>query len=103
MTDTPLHAYWLSWYHHPDDGEFELHSPWWISGFTISQPQRDTIVAAVQAESEEAAWEAVHAAYDTPPTRLERRFIDELGDRVPWTDTGGRFPRADWMTWPGVS
>jgi hypothetical protein len=94
-----VNAYWLSWYHHPDDGEFELHSPWWVSGFTMSEPQRDTIVAAVQAANEETAWAIVRAAYDTTPTRLEERFCDQLDEKYaqePWTE---RFPRADWMQW----
>jgi hypothetical protein len=94
-----VNAYWLSWYHHPDDGEFELHTPWWVSGFTMSEPQRDTIVAAVQAANEETAWAKVRAAYDTPPTRLEERFCDELEGtyaQEPWTE---RFPHADWMQW----
>jgi hypothetical protein len=102
-------AWWLSWYHDTDHGEFELHTPWWISGYRFT-PRADTIVAAVPADSEEAAWEVVRTAYDTPPEKIEQRFIHELLDdenhpniREPWTDKDGRFPRADWMTWPGVS
>jgi len=93
-------GWWISWYHHPDDGPFELHTPWWVSGFTIEEPQRETIVAAVMAEDEEDAWKVVRASYDTSPTRLEQRFCDALGDREPWSAEGGRFPRADWMQWP---
>lgn len=92
-----MEAYWISWYHHPDDGSFELHTPWWISGFTMEEPQRDTIVAAVQAEDVENAWEVIHRSYDTPPTRIETRFCERLGDQPVFSD---RFPRADWMQWP---
>lgn len=92
-------GYWLSWYHSALHGEFELHTPWWISGSRI-QPWSDTIVAAVQAESEEAAWEVVRNSYDNPPETLEKRFIDVLPDgKEPWTGPEGRFPRADWMVW----
>lgn len=103
-----MRAWWLSWYAHPDDGGFTLHTPWWTSGYTMDEPPRDIIVAAVQAEDEEAAWEVVHAAYDIPPTHLERRFCDELEDREtqpsarqPWsTSENGRFVKASWMQWP---
>lgn len=105
-----MKAWWISWYHHPDDGPFELHTPWWISGFTMEEPARDTIVAAVQAEDEANAWDVVNEAYDARPARLERRFCDELEDREqqpsarePWsTPENGRFPRADWMEWKWV-
>jgi len=92
-----MESYWISWYHHPDDGPFELHTPWWVSGFTMEEIQRDTIVAAVQAESVEAAWEVIHQSYDTRPTRIETRFCEPLGDREPFSE---RFPRGDWMKWP---
>jgi len=103
-----VNAWWISWYHHPDDGEFELHTPWWVSGYTLELgAQRSVIVASVPARSEEAAWAAVEASYDTAPARLERRFCDPLEDREqqpnvhrPWSSDGGRFPRADWMQWP---
>jgi hypothetical protein len=87
--------FWLSWYAHPDDGPFELHSPWWVSGFTMEEVERSTIVAAVRAVDEEDAWEIVRASYDTPPTRLEVRFCEVLRK----TPFGSRFPRADWMVW----
>jgi hypothetical protein len=102
-----MNAYWISWYHHPDDGPFELHTPWWVSGCTLEEVQRDTIVGAVQADSEDDAWQVVYESYDTPPTRIEPRFCDKLDDeakgvsaREPWTEVDGRFPRADWMQWP---
>ncbi len=104
--ETIPRAWWISWYHDPRDGEFELHSPWWISGFTMDKPSRDIIVAAVQAPDEDAAWDVVKYAYDRTPTRLEERFIEELEDRErapsarqPWTDETGRFQHSEWMVW----
>jgi len=112
LTDIILRGYWLSWYHDPEDGPFELHTPWWISGYTVDvelHHQKEVVVAAVQAESVDDAWNVVRAAYDTSPTHLEKRFCDPLEDRPgrpnirePWTGASGRFRRADWMQWPGV-
>ena len=98
-----MHSWWISWYHHPLDSAFELHTPWWISGYTIEMDhQRSVIVAAVQAEDEEDAWRVVYAAYDHTPTHLEQRFCDELlpEDSLPWEHPGTRFELADWMRWP---
>jgi hypothetical protein len=102
-----VNAYWISWYHDPRDGAFELHTPWWVSGFTMDNPQRETIVAAVQATSEDEAWDVVREAYDASPSRLQERFCEELDDgpnqpnkTAPWsTPENGRFPQADWMRW----
>jgi hypothetical protein len=98
-------AWWISWYHDRGFGPFELHSPWWISGFTMDD--RETIVGAVQAETEKDAWEKVYASYDARPASIEERFIEELDDReqqpsarAPWgTVENGRFQHADWMVW----
>jgi hypothetical protein len=96
-----VNEYWISWYHNPEDGPFELHTPWWISGYTMGDPEKQTIVGGIRAESEEAAYEAVRASYDTPPTELEERFCEQLleGDRLPWSNPHGRFQLADWMKW----
>jgi hypothetical protein len=89
-----MNAYWLSWYHPYDIGQFELHAPWWISGERMD-PEAATIVAAVRAENEDAAKQLVVDSYDTPPD-LEWRFCDVL-DRSPFSD---RFPQtSEWMTW----
>jgi hypothetical protein len=102
-----MRAWWISWYHDPRSGPFELHSPWWISGSTLEEVSRDTIVAAVQATDEKGAWEVIYASYDNRPDSIEQRFCNELTDREeqpnarqPWsTPENGRFPRADWMKW----
>jgi len=96
-------GWWISWYHHPDDGSFELHSPWWITGYTIQEGyHRHTIVAAVMAECEDDAWDKIRDAYDADPVNLEERFCDELkeGKSLPWEHAGTRFELADWMQWP---
>jgi hypothetical protein len=96
-----VRAWWISWYADPADGPFELHTPWWISGSTMEHVQRSTIVAAVQAESEDDAWEVVREAYDADPKNLEERFCTELTDeKMPWERPGSRFQLADWMKWP---
>lgn len=90
-----MNAYWLSWWMKEADGAFELHSPWWISG---ERPDGSRpVVAAVRAESEEAAKEAVMAAYDRRPAALEWRFCEPRP--ADWSPFGSRFPRAGWMQW----
>ena len=99
MTKTPLNEYWISWYHNPEYGTFELHTPWWISGYTMGEPQKSIIVGAVRAESEEEAWATVLASYDTPPEKVTERFCDPMKAPYPWDNPHGRFQRADWMQW----
>lgn len=91
--------YWISWYHHMDDGPFEYHGPWWVSGFAFD-PDRDIIVAAIQAESEDAAWTFLQNIYDTPLEDIDRRFINEQEDDWNPLELSDRFPAADWMKWP---
>ena len=87
-------AYWLSWYTTAEHGGWELHSPWWISGYS-GDGEETIIVAAVRANSPEEAEEVVVNSYDTPPEYLRFRFNDEF-DRSPFSD---RFPQAEWMAW----
>lgn len=94
--------YWISWYHnHAKHGEFELHSPWWVSGGDLDG--NDTIVAAVEVdivredEGPEAARIAIHQAYDNPPMSLEWRFCNERD--ADWSPFCDRFPKAAWMQW----
>jgi hypothetical protein len=89
--------YWLSWWMVPENGEFELHSPWWISGSRGSDDAA-SICAAVRAESEEAAKGIVVAAHDLPPPLgIEWRFCEEMPEH--WTPFRDRFLRAAWMQW----
>jgi len=90
--------FWLSWYHRPDDGVFEIHSPWWVSGYAYDNEGNElpTIVAAVKADSEDEAWQFVNLSYDNPPDSIDARFCDEMKKSSPFSD---RFPRAEWMQW----
>jgi len=83
--------FWLSWYSPEPMSAFELHSPWWVSGYTDNET---IVVAAVRAESEEAAWASVRNAYDYPP-EMRERFIEPLTG----SPFSGRFPQANWMRW----
>jgi hypothetical protein len=86
--------FWISWYNAVPLSTFELHSPWWISGYDAND--RETMVAAVRADSEAAAWEQVRTAYDDPPTEVAERFIEDLPAGSPFS---GRFPQYGWMAW----
>lgn len=91
-----MKSYWLSWY---DTlyGKWELHSPWWVSGYRVADEAR-TICAAVRAPDEESAKRLIVMAHDEPrPRDLEWRFVDERPDD--WSPFNDRFPRADWMKW----
>jgi hypothetical protein len=89
-----LPAWWVSWYSHTPSREFELHSPWWVSG---ERSDGATVyVAAVRAVDESAAWDMIRLAYDHPAeASVEERFIEAL-DGAPFTS---RFPQASWMEW----
>lgn len=90
-----LKPFWLSWYHHENTGPFELHFPWWISGYSHDA----TIVcAAVRAEDEGMAQLRIEEAYDrTPVDPLSFRFCEERS--ADWSPFCDRFPKADWMQW----
>lgn len=90
MTD-----YWVSYYVPTDRlKDFELHSPWWVSGYTMEDRERSTVVAAIRAENETEAAAKFKAAFDSHP-EFEERFIEPLL-HTPFSD---RFPKADWMEW----
>lgn len=98
--------YWISWYHRPELGGWELNSPWWISGarqmvdrYARKEPwEEPTVVAAIRADHPEGARDHILRCYDARPDNLEWRFCEERpADWSPFTD---RFPKADWMQWP---
>ena len=86
--------FWLSWYSPTSMAEFELHSPWWVSGY--DSDGRNIVVAAVRAADDEAAFAQVRAAYDNGSGPIEERFIETLTRDTPFTD---RFRQAKWMAW----
>jgi len=90
-----MSAWWVSWYSTAPLSTFELHSPWWVSGYRCSD-DAETVCAAVRAETAEEAKAIVHASYDVPPTALEWRFAEVL-EGSPFCD---RFPQdRDWLVW----
>ena len=89
-----MNNYWISWYSPETNSEFEIHSPWWISGYSFD-PDAVILVAAIRAESEEAAWKFIRDSYDEEP-EITERFIEDLGDKTPFS---GRFPQSSWMAW----
>lgn len=89
--------FWVSWHHTDKLGEFELHSPWWVSG-QRGDDDAASICAAVQADSAQGAMNLVLKSYDETPQSLEWRFVEDRSED--WTPFSGRFPKADWMQWP---
>lgn len=87
-----MKSYWLSWWTTDEHGGFELHWPWWISGY---RDDASSICAAVRAESEDAAREIVLASYDKRPGDVEFRFVEKRPDD--WTPYNDRFKKGDWM------
>lgn len=99
-----MNEYWISWYStYEEAGSFSLTSPWWVSGWAYDRDEREesVIVAAVRAESEDAAWEVVKQAYDTYPEKgFRERFIEVLEEPYPWSREDTRFQFQDeWMEW----
>jgi hypothetical protein len=90
-------TFWLSWY--VKDEAFELHSPWWVSGYRCEEDgDTPTVCAAVRATSEDGAKAKIVAAHDDKSVQIEWRFCSDKGpDYNPFND---RFERADWMVWP---
>lgn len=91
-----MNRFWISWWAARADGSFELHSPWWFSGYRTES--ESSVCAAVIADSEEAAKEVILAAYDTRPSGLEFRFVEQKPDD--WSPFNTRFRQRDWMQWP---
>lgn len=101
LQDDDQHRWWVSWWHLCGLGEFELTSPWWISGFRDSGDgsDADSICAAVLAATPDAAREVVLSSYDVRPAALGWRFVEQMP--ADWSPFCDRFPQADWMGWPG--
>jgi hypothetical protein len=92
MTDV-VRDFWLSWYCQSPISEFELHSPWWVSGYGADDSF--IVVAAVRAADERAAFEQVRAAYDNEPEGFRERFCEPLTS----SPFSGRFLQSKWMAW----
>lgn len=84
----------VSWYNGTPLTEFELHAPWWVTGYDAEG--NETLVAAVRAKDEHAAKEQILRAYDHyAPGSLRWRFCEPL-DGEPFNS---RFPKNEWMAW----
>lgn len=91
-----MKKFWVSWFNPEDLGVFELHSPWWTSGYRGSDDAA-TICAAIRADHIEGAKDRVLRSYDVIPDDVEWRFVEERPDD--WTPFSDRFQKADWMQW----
>lgn len=102
-----MKSFWMSWYHTPELGGFELSSPWWKSGVRLVATEsgeieeHPTICAAIRADHLEGAMDRVLTGYDVRPDDVEWRFFNEKPDD--WSPFSERFPKADWMEWPPLN
>jgi hypothetical protein len=97
VVDKNLKNFWISWWHSSGIlGDFELNSPWWVSGSDPIHDDHLSICAAVKAVSEDHAIKIIEQSYDTPPV-LDPRFCGRKPND--WTPFCDRFPRANWMKW----
>ena len=88
-----MHSWWVS-FCVLDLSEFELHSPWWVSG---SSGAGSIVCAAVRAPTREGARHMIENSFDIHPGDMSFRFVEE---REPdWSPFSGRFPKARWMAW----
>jgi len=87
--------FWISWYSDIPLDQFEMHRPWWISGYDADD--RPIVCAAVPAPDEQAARLFVRRSYDNPPDDLDWRFVEERPDD--WSPFNSRFEEAKWMIW----
>lgn len=90
--------WWVRWYGLPEDS-FEYEGPWWISGYAGTEDMTPIFVAAVVADSVEAAQKVIESSYDDGPAGVhEWSFVNGRPDD--WEPFCDRFPRAKWMKWP---
>lgn len=93
--------WWIGWYGcFATLGEFALYTPWWESGITMEEPERQVYVAAVWAEDEDEIKEIIYGSYDKRPEdgAIEFRFIEQMPvDWNPRDNPSGRFSFAEWM------
>lgn len=95
-----LKKFWVSWYSPAKLGGWELHTPWWVSGYAMGDEEDvPTICAALHARDEAAAHQTIADCYDkeTKITDIEWRFVEERPDD--WSPFNSRFQRAPWMNW----
>lgn len=89
-----MRAYWVSWW--TTGPEFEIHWPWWESGYDMNG--NTSICAAICAPDEAGAEAVIYESYDVRPEKIDFRFIEAKS--AGWKPYGGensRFRKADWM------
>lgn len=90
-----MKRFWMSWYVEEDDHRPLTYPPnkavlgWWCTGYDGNG--RATLCGLIEAETEDAAQQAVFA--DWPG--IEWRFVDEM--EPGYVVTSDRFPLSDWM------
>ena len=90
-----IRRWWVRWYNCFETmGPFTLYTPWWESGFTMEEPERQIMVALIKAKSEDEAKGIIYDAYDERPDDIEFSFVDEI---EPTWKPNDRFPLATWM------
>jgi len=87
-----MRRFWVSWY--ASSLDFEVHTPWWVSGYRDDTP---VVCAAVIANDADDAQSVIRACHDDPQAEIEWRFVEERPDD--WSPFNSRFKRADWMRW----
>jgi len=94
--------WWVRWYGcFAVLGEFTLYTPWWQSGSTMQEPERQIFVGAFWADDWDEIEEILYSCYDKRPDsgEIEISSIEECPDDWnPREDLSDRFPWADWMT-----
>ena len=92
--------WWLSWFDEDErplkvDPVQENILGYWCTGYTLDDPPKKAVVAAIQARTLQTAWAIVEREWDGPKNL--RRFGSEL-ERRP----GDRFPIPEWAEgrWP---
>lgn len=80
-----------------DCKQFEYRGPWWVTGYGEGFT---TFVAAVRAESEEAAETVIYEAFDAGAGPRSIRFVEARPEGWNPLKASDRFKPADWMKWP---
>lgn len=94
LIEAATKPYWISWWADKTI-MFEWNGPWWVSGYRGDN--KESIAAAVIAESEEDARKKILASHDQS-VDLEWRFV--LERPLDWKPFSDRFMKAQWMIWP---
>lgn len=91
-----VRRWWVRWYNcFAEMGPFTLYTPWWISGTTMDEPEKQIIVALIKAKDVGEVKEIIYTSYDKRPDKIEFSFINEV---EPTWQPSDRFPWEDWMT-----